>query len=335
MNLLTWKNKKIIILIVFLYFIGGGLYIIAESQNKMPEDNYLSSGDSVVRGIMGNINNYSNVINYAYQSDFVLKDLKYSFVENIDFSYDQYLQGICFTDKYVLITSYTDQKDALGRLMIFEKETGEYQITLGLDKKSHLGGVAFDGDNVWVCNSSTMSLERISYDYICEAIMLHKGNMLDVRNLVESYKVGIIPSCITYYKDRLWIATHNKWTNSKMVSYQFLSGKNQLNYVKVYKIPSKVQGIAFDDMGKVYLSTSYGRRSSSYLRTYNSLAEMNKNLNNYVNNIEMPPCSEGIDIDDKKIYVLFESAGKKYLEGTDGKGKSTAPLDKILVIYLA
>ena len=46
----------------------------------------------------------------------------------------------------------------------------------------------------------------------------------------------------------------------------------------------------------------------------------------------MPPCSEGVEIDNQKIYVLFESAGKKYLEGTDGKGKSVAPLDRILVI---
>lgn len=37
--------------------------------------------------------------------------------------------------------------------------------------------------------------------------------------------------------------------------------------------------------------------------------------------IEMPPCSEEIVLDDQKIYVLFESAAEKYLEGTDGKGK--------------
>ena len=61
---------------------------------------------------------------------------------------------------------------------------------------------------------------------------------------------------------------------------------------------------------------------------------MTKNVDKYETSIEMPPCSEGIDIKDKKIYIMFESAGKKYLEGTDGNGKSLAPLDKILIIDL-
>jgi hypothetical protein len=32
------------------------------------------------------------------------------------------------------------------------------------------------------------------------------------------------------------------------------------------------------------------------------------------------------------LYVIVESAGEKYLEGTDGKGNSPAPIDKILRI---
>ena len=50
--------------------------------------------------------------------------------------------------------------------------------------------------------------------------------------------------------------------------------------------------------------------------------------------IEMPPCSEGITIYDDVIYVVFESAGEKYLDGTDGGGNSLSPLDKILMIPL-
>ena len=48
----------------------------------------------------------------------------------------------------------------------------------------------------------------------------------------------------------------------------------------------------------------------------------------------MPPCSEEIDIDEDNLYVLFESAGEKYLEGTDGKGQSLSPIDKLLIIPL-
>ena len=44
----------------------------------------------------------------------------------------------------------------------------------------------------------------------------------------------------------------------------------------------------------------------------------------------MPPCSEEIAIVDNNLYVLFESASSKYFEGTDGKGTSVAPIDKVL-----
>ena len=41
---------------------------------------------------------------------------------------------------------------------------------------------------------------------------------------------------------------------------------------------------------------------------------------------------EEIEIADGNIYVLFESAGGKYFEGTDGNGTSISPIDKILAI---
>ena len=61
---------------------------------------------------------------------------------------------------------------------------------------------------------------------------------------------------------------------------------------------------------------------------------MTRNVEDCMERIEMPPCSEGISMYQNKLYVLFESAGKKYLEGTDGHGKSISPLNKILIIDL-
>ena len=48
----------------------------------------------------------------------------------------------------MLITSYSDDKGSLGELMVFDREDGEYLVTLGMDANSHLGGIAFDGENV-------------------------------------------------------------------------------------------------------------------------------------------------------------------------------------------
>ena len=305
------------------------------------------------------INNHYNVENYQYGSEgktgdkrnTMLKDLDYDFLDKINipgmpdtrsddflnryiFSESQCPQGVCLTDEFVMITSYSVEDDCMGELMVFDRESGEYLITLGMDENSHLGGVAFDGDNVWLCNSHEREIERISYDFITNMAYRNKGEVVDARDVVDCYKVKNIPSCITYYGGRLWIATHTSLMKSQMKAYYYKSSENKLEVLSSFQIPAKVQGVAFDSDGKVYLSTSYGRDQSSYLYQYDSVAAMSARPKYPSRMVEMPPCSEELDVKDDMLYVLFESAGEKYLEGTDGKGTSLSPIDKILMIPL-
>lgn len=315
-----------------------GLYTIA--GYGMPESSFLFSGTSVIRGSMEKINNYSNVMDYKYHTtrlqvnDKRLKDIGFTFAEEIEIPKDMCPQGICFTEEYVFVTFYTAETDGLGNIMIFAKESGEYLLSLGMDENSHLGGIAYDGENIWVCNSSKMSIERIPYAFICQSIEAYQGDFLDIRNIAEGYRVNIIPSCITFFDGYLWVSAHTKQTNSQMIAYAFSKEENSLSFENIYCIPPKVQGMVFDENGRVYVSTSYGRKRSSYLKVYDSVKEMSKNVDNYLTAIEMPPCSEGIDISSGQLYIIFESGSEQYLEGMDGKGKSLAPLDKILVIDL-
>jgi hypothetical protein len=305
------------------------------------------------------IDNVANVINYSYSSEggkdetvIPLKDCGFSFLEELNipgmpttreadldnnyiFSTSQCPQGICFTETYVLLTSYSEEDDCLGELMVFDRESGDYLVTLGMDAKSHLGGVAFDGKNVWVCNSNQNTIERISYDFIELMATENVGDVVDATAVVDIYPVDNTPSCITCYGDRLWIATHTKIFSSEMVAYYYDGNQNELNSLNSYQIPAQVQGVAFDDTGRVYLSTSYGRKSSSYLKMYSSVVALSTEPGKPIWQIEMPPGSEEIDIRDDELFVLFESAGEKYYDGTDGKGKSLSPIDKILILDLS
>lgn len=302
------------------------------------------------------IDNYDNVEHYKYSTNgskhsgsLLLKDCDYEFCEAIDipgmpdtkesdflnryiYSEAQCPQGLCITDEFVLITSYSSEENCKGELMVIDRETGEYLVTLGMDENSHLGGIAFDGTNVWVCNSNKNTIERISYDFI--ELMAYQNTMgvVDATEVVDEYPVSNTPSCITYYNGRLWIATHTIFFQSKMVAYHLDAAKDELLVLGEYKIPSKVQGVAFDSMGRVYLSTSYGRKSSSFLKIYSSVVTMSSKPEKPLVQVEMPPCSEEIDESGGTVYVLFESAGEKYYEGTDGNGTSTSPLDKILML---
>lgn len=294
---------------------------------------------------------YYNVENYHYSDRTAvhLKNCDYSFRDDIlipgmpdtkkrdlskkiIYSSSQIPQGICLAENYLLITSYSTKKDRRGVLLVLDWRTGEYLTTLGMNQKSHLGGIAYDGTNVWVCNSANRTLERISFDFIELMVRKNRHKVVDATDMVDEFRLQNSPSCVAYYAGRLWVATHTKIFSSKVVAYHIDSSGKKLKALSEYEIPSKVQGLVFDEKGSVYLSLSYGRRESSYLRKYHSIIELASAPERPEKEIEMPPCSEDIDQRDGKIYVLFESAGEKYYEGTDGLGISIAPLDHILEI---
>ena len=312
-----------------------GIMTISKHAKDKPEDDLKSSGYSIVRGNMSNINNYSNVIEYNYENKYesVVERHEYKFLEEIELiGKDEYPQGLCITDDYVFVSAYSGNKNKMGIVRVYDVRTGECILTLGMDESSHLGGITFDGTNIWVCNSSKMSIEKVSYEFVKNMIFHNRGKVVDVRHLIDSFRVKNIPSTISYYNGQLWIATHTVLTNAKMISYQYFEKEMYLASIGTFNIPKKVQGVSFSEEGEVYLSVSYGRKQSSYVLKYESIHAMSKDIARYKSRIELPPCSEGLVYLDKKLYILFESAGTKYLEGTDGKGKSLAPLDKILVI---
>lgn len=338
----------------------AGWYTDSSYQNKITELNQDNAQNMVLFAKWTpEIDNNYNVEMYSYNTRYLLqtntktlRECSYNFLNEIEIpgmpstreedylnnlicSESQCPQGICFTMEYVLITSYSDEKDASGSLLVFDRKSGEYLVTLEMKKNSHLGGIAFDGENVWICHSNSNSLERIPYEYIQKIASDTPGGMVDASAISDEYKIENIPSCITYYGGRLWVATHSKIFNSKMLSYSYDKEKDTLTSLSKYRIPNKVQGIAFDKDGTVYLSTSYGRTNSSYLKIYSSVLAMTQKPNNPEMKIEMPPCSEEIVLQNQNIYVLFESAGERYFEGTDGNGMSTSPIDQVLEVAVS
>ena len=305
------------------------------------------------------IDNYYNVEMYTYRSGAIegrnhkeLRDCQYDFLDDLvipgmpstrerDYleamisSDAQCMQGLCFTPDYILMTAYAEEAQSSGSLMVFDRSSGEYLVTLRMREDSHLGGIAFDGDNVWVCHSSAKTLERIPYTTIRSMAKKSDRRCVDISEMTDEYRLKNIPSSITCYGGRIWVATHTKILDSQMRSYSYDEKSNQLSSVNSFRIPSKVQGIAFDADGTVYLSTSYGRNNSSYLKVYASLLTLTQSPNEPTMNVEMPPCAEQIAIADEHIYVIFESASRKYFEGTDGNGRARAPLDKVLEVAVA
>lgn len=338
----------------------SGWYMDSDYQNKLTTLTRKNAKNMILYvKWTPKINNHYNVEQYAYKTGYLLytnsktlKDCNYNFwnelsipgmpstreedyLNNMICSASQCPQGICFTTDYVLITSYSGEKNTYGSLLIFNKDTGDYLVTLQMKKNSHLGGITFDGENVWICHSNSNTLERIPYEFIKKIAADAPQTVVDASEITNEYRINNVPSCVTYYGDRLWIATHTKFFDSKMISYSYDKKTDSLTALSKYKIPSKVQGVTFDTDGTVYLSTSYGRKKSSFIKVYDSVLTLSKRPNHPKAKVEMPPCSEEIVLQDDNLYVLFESAGERYFEGTDGNGMSSAPLDQLLEVAVS
>ena len=50
--------------------------------------------------------------------------------------------------------------------------------------------------------------------------------------------------------------------------------------------------------------------------------------------VSLPPMVEEVEMVGDELYMIFESAATTYLEGTDGKGQSMAPIDKIIAVKM-
>lgn len=335
-----WKYFQCLILMGMLFFLKSNCTI----ADEIP-----------ISAKMDQIDNEYNVKTYRYRTDHNQKnrkwltDCEYIFFEkmkipgmpdtleedyskNLIYTRKQCLQGLCITDNYALLTAYSQDKDVNSALIIMDRFSGKHLVTLGLDRFSHVGGITFDGEYVWICNSYDSTLSRIPFETVRKAADSDTDVCLDFSCNLETFSVENVPSCVTYYGGYLWVGTHSLYFNSEMSVYGYDRTKENLEKICNYKIPPKVQGIAFDQTGAILFSTSYGRRNSSMIIKYNSLKALAKDLNEPELEVEMPPCAEGITVVSGYAYVLFESANEKYYRGTDGKGISDAPLDRILVI---
>ncbi len=338
----------------------AGWYTDKSYKNKITEiNNPAVAGMVLYAKWTKEIDNYDNVEQYAYKlsgsrknNQKTLKQCDYQFLDYISIpgmpatkesdlknnyilEASQCMQGLCFTPDYILMTAYAESEVLPGSLMVFERETGEFLVNLKMKENSHLGGIAFDGENIWVCHSENRTLERISYSLICKIAESGARYCVDVSGMSKEYEVKNIPSCITCYGGRIWVATHSLMFGGEMISYRFDEEEKELVSFGQYEIPKRVQGVAFDKDGRIYFSTSYGRKNSSYLKVYNSLLTLAEVPAKPTVEVEMPPCSEEIVFADDSLYILFESASEKYFEGTDGNGKSLSPLDTLLEIGIA
>lgn len=224
-------------------------------------------------------------------------------------------QGITFAGNYLLQSSYDKKGEENSVIYVMDKTSKQLLTTLILPSQAHVGGIAFDGNNVWVTRGTSVSSVRISD--IEAAVSTGKG-YVNVK-FSSTSQLNVTASYLTFYADKLWVGSYNEKDSTNMYSYT-ITDKDTVPILKktdMILMPNRVQGVAFTGTGSIILSRScqqykglrgYIRQLDVYSIDLTNADEKVVTLDSPINTIEMPSMNEGIAIDGANLYVTFESA---------------------------
>ena len=254
-------------------------------------------------------------------------------------------QGLCFAGEYILISAYDydlEKGDKVLNSVIYvisntSPSDRKLLTVISLPTSAHVGGLAFDGDNVWVCDKIGDSGMMSAIKYT-ELVSLVKSAPSRKISKLTAFSVSCpvltsAASFASFYDGKLFVGKFNQFDVDDMYGYEVKfqsTAKPELQKVIKMQVPTQTQGVAFRSDGLMIASTSYGRGNDAVLWFYQP-AWSDPDTNNFVskkNHVEkltIPPMSENILFIGDTAYVLFESASGFYYDADNRN-----PVDRVL-----
>lgn len=299
----------------------------------------------------------------ASEKAFVIPGLGEDFVPQ-GFHYDE-------ENGYFLVSGYSSAKDTPSPIYVLNAENGKLVAKALLHKEDgdiftgHSGGIARNGDYIYIAGGSGRCLYVYSYSDILAAGNGGAVNRLGKFSLKYSDEDYQGTSYVTVVGDRLIVGEYRTETDYSYpdshrvtttagdehggLAMEFaLDPKGpygiSANPSKVYSIRDYVQGVWVED-GKIYLSTSHGlTHSLIYVYDESKVVEegtikiIGRTLPLYSLDsasleatYKIAPMSEELFMKDGKLYIMCESACSKYIFGKfiDGKWCYRTELSKM------
>lgn len=242
-------------------------------------------------------------------------------------------QGICRVGRYILITAYDAKKKNNSVVYVIDTGKNELISTLTMPNRYHAGGIAFDGENIWMTGNTSDKYEGepfVQYMEYDTFVSLIKKPLAEVSRDELSVHITINnrPSFLEYDNGVLWVGTYagsKESSEGYMNGYPIVkrNGKTTLNtlmYSIITGIDSSSQGADIDG-NNLYVSSSYNGMlygvKTSFITKY-SIKSIKKGAETLsvsgkeLSRVEVPKMNEGILIEGPSIYVLFESGAKQY-----------------------
>ena len=250
-------------------------------------------------------------------------------------------QGLEYVEEQevFLMSGYMNGGGA-SRIYVSSKDSSYKYVELKHNNENfegHVGGVSSSGDNVYVASDDAVYILSLA-----DVLNASDGGAV---NILSSVLVDLVPAFTTVYDGYLYVGEfYRKDKYDTDPAHHLTVNENEMNYALCYaykldaqgstdfvpefiiSIPNQVQGLCFSE-NKLFISTSWAI-SDSHLMIYENwktnpikyeskdstteidLYVLNDNL--LTEDVHMPPMSEEVDYIDGKVYISFESAGKKY-----------------------
>ncbi len=258
-------------------------------------------------------------------------------------------QGFEFVkDEGVYLTSgYMKNEKKASRIYINDakgKKLGyvELKNADGSNNKTHAGGIAVYGNNVYV---ATAQKDELNMDLI-EVFSLEDVLNKKEAKCIGTINVGLAPAfCyVDSEKGVLYTGNFHKdgtdyntpfTVDEKKTAIMYAFELDKTAYLgikdetpdKAYAIPNEVQGMTFTEKGELMLSTSYGLAKSHLLvydfakinaqapKDFNGTPLYLVNGDSQVDDIKAPPMAEELVYVDNRVLIMNESASAKYIFG--------------------
>lgn len=262
-------------------------------------------------------------------------------------------QGICIAGDYMLVTaydngnSYGDGRHKANNSVVYVLSNQnpwerKFLTTLVLPDVNHVGGIAFDGENIWIAKSTDRECSVVPYGVIEEAANSGQSSY-PLEEYGQNVFCGAVASFVAWHDNKLWVGTYtNRVSNmGSLRSYRVKkegSGQGQkltLEEQEELVIPGYANGVAFwEQAGASYMAvaTSKGRYFDSQIYFYQVYQDCYTGRDVYYcyNSCKFPPMAEELVSDGEHMYFLFESSATCY--STRAYQKCSYPVDRICAI---
>ena len=318
----------------------------AEKENSLAAvfEQLIAKIKRVILIIVGNISiildgNYSKTDVAEYSSNaFAVPGLDDGFIP----------QGICYVEKLDAFALSGYIKGDNSRIYLVENGSDEAKELILKDFTKHAGGIASDGDDIWVCAGGNES--EGGFIYHLSASFLDRASDGEEIEFDGSFQTQVRASALCCDGEMLYVAefyeeddypvnpSHSfEENNAWAVGYKLPVEAGEYDGTEkapdvIISIPEKVQGMSVTDEGNVLFSTSYGRFYDSTLHVYEPFESWNQSEFDFdgtvvpfyaasdeslVSKVKMPTLMEGIDVEGSDLYAVFESGAGAYSDAKE------------------